>query len=64
LTLESSVDPYNVTLLGIPALDIYLPDGVTVTPLPSALPLFATGLGALGLFGWRKKRKQVRARLS
>jgi hypothetical protein len=29
----------------------------TSTPLPAALPLFATGLGALGLFGWRKKRK-------
>ena len=27
------------------------------TPLPVALPLFASGLGALGLFGWRKKRK-------
>jgi hypothetical protein len=26
------------------------------TPLPAALPLFATGLGAIGLFGWRKKR--------
>ena len=26
-------------------------------PLPAALPLFATGLGALGLLGWRKKRK-------
>jgi hypothetical protein len=23
----------------------------------AALPLFATGLGALGLLGWRKKRK-------
>jgi hypothetical protein len=30
-----------------------------VTPLPAALPLFATGLGALGLLGWRRKRKQV-----
>jgi|HubBroStandDraft_6_1064221.scaffolds.fasta_scaffold712716_2 hypothetical protein len=29
---------------------------VTPTPLPAALPLFATGLGALGLFGWRRKR--------
>jgi len=27
------------------------------TPLPAALPLFATGLGALGLHGWRRKRK-------
>ena len=27
------------------------------TPLPAALPLFATGLGALGLIGWRRKRK-------
>jgi hypothetical protein len=27
------------------------------TPLPAALPLFGTGLGALGLLGWRRKRK-------
>ena len=29
------------------------------TPLPAALPLFATGLGGLGLLGWRRKRKAV-----
>jgi hypothetical protein len=29
----------------------------TATPLPAALPLFATGLGAFGLLGWRRKRK-------
>jgi hypothetical protein len=29
----------------------------TAVPLPAALPLFATGLGALGLLGWRRKRK-------
>jgi hypothetical protein len=29
---------------------------LTATPLPAALPLFATGLGGLGLFGWRRKR--------
>ena len=28
----------------------------TVTPLPATLPLFATGLGALVLLGWRSKR--------
>jgi hypothetical protein len=30
---------------------------VTETPLPAALPLFATGLGALSLFGWLRKKK-------
>jgi hypothetical protein len=28
-----------------------------VAPLPAALPLFATGIGGLGLLGWRRKRK-------
>jgi hypothetical protein len=32
---------------------------VNQTPLPAALPLFATGLGALGLLGWRRKQKQA-----
>jgi hypothetical protein len=32
---------------------------VTETPLPSALPLFATGLGLLGLLDWRRKRKKA-----
>ncbi|MGH6683860.1 MAG: PEP-CTERM sorting domain-containing protein [Pseudolabrys sp.] len=27
------------------------------TPLPAALPLFASGLGAMGFIGWRRKRK-------
>jgi PEP-CTERM motif len=31
--------------------------GIGETPLPGTLPLFATGLGLLGLLGWRKKRK-------
>jgi hypothetical protein len=30
---------------------------VSATPLPAALPLFATGLGALALLRWRRKRK-------
>ena len=30
---------------------------ITTTPLPAALPLFSGGLAALGLFGWRRKRK-------
>ena len=30
---------------------------VSTTPLPSAIPLFATGLGLLSLLGWRRRRK-------
>ena len=30
---------------------------VSSVPLPATLPLFATGLGALGLLGWRRKKK-------
>jgi len=33
------------------------PAGVAPVPLPAALPLFATGLGVMGLLGWRRKRK-------
>jgi hypothetical protein len=34
---------------------------LTATPLPAALPLFASGLGAMGLLGWRRKRKNTTA---
>jgi hypothetical protein len=32
-----------------------------VVPLPATLPLFASGLGVLGLLGWRRKRKAASA---
>jgi hypothetical protein len=32
-----------------------------VTPLPAALPLFATGLRAIGLLAWRRRRKAAMA---
>jgi len=32
---------------------------VSSTPLPATFPLFATGLGALGLLGWRRKQKNA-----
>jgi hypothetical protein len=34
---------------------------VSATPIPSALPLFASGFGAMGLFGWWRKRKNAAA---
>jgi hypothetical protein len=46
--------------LGAGGGTVWLLDDVSLTPttpLPAALPLFATGLGGLGLLGWRRKRK-------
>lgn len=31
------------------------------TPIPGALPLFVSGAGVLGLFGWRRKKKAIAA---
>jgi hypothetical protein len=30
---------------------------IAAVPLPAALPLFATGIGGLGMLGWRRKRR-------
>lgn len=38
---------------GIPIDDLQL----TTTPLPAALPLFASGTGLLGFVSWRRRRK-------
>ena len=45
------------TTTGFPVLGP--PGHMGATPLPAALPLFATGLGAMGLLGWRRKRKNA-----
>ena len=44
-----------------PALDNVVITDLGQTPLPAALPLFAAGLGAMGLLGWRRKRKNAAA---
>jgi hypothetical protein len=41
---------------GIDADQSFTLDVVAATPLPATLPLLLTGLGGLGLLGWRRKR--------
>jgi len=48
---------YFYSALGTDGGSVTVTPEVSATPLPAALPLFATGLGAMGLFGWRRKRK-------
>ena len=59
---DPSVPTGGVIPSGEISLFLTLPDGLSITPtptptpLPAALPLFATGLGALGLLGWKRKQ--------
>jgi len=73
----SATSDFSNTLEVPTGIDVFnLPEGYTAnagnwlvnnrfvgaeTPLPAALPLFATGLGALGLLGWRRKKKAALA---
>jgi len=60
VTCGSVCNTGNTNLLDYVARDV-AQGQINPTPLPAALPLFATGLGAMGLFGWRRKRKNATA---
>ncbi|HEX3342143.1 MAG TPA: hypothetical protein VHT68_23570 [Pseudolabrys sp.] len=53
---NSTIDDGKLIVTG-PSLGTAAAPGAT--PLPAALPLFATGLGALGFLGWRRKRRAL-----
>ena len=61
LLLNSALPQFHANRFG-PTTD-FLVESTSATfsqvPLPAALPLFATGLGVLGLLGWRRKRKTL-----
>jgi len=62
---KAFVDPMFTIDPSFGDYSILLSDGVgnalASTPIPAALPLFATGLGAMGFIGWRRKRKAAAA---
>jgi len=64
-SLDISTSSLASILGGLGTVDysiaINLPDGAYVTPLPAALPLFAAGLGTLGLLRWFRRRKDAAA---
>ena len=62
--------PIGVALFNLePGVTVNAPDSfvtdnifappTSVTPVPAALPLFATGLGVLGLLGWRRRQNSA-----
>jgi hypothetical protein len=62
IKIEFGTTPDSVTgLLSCVGTSCLGGGGQTETPLPAALPLFASGLGAMGFVGWRRKRKNAAA---
>ena len=58
LILRSDDPGHNILQDGTLGAFAIIGDVTTPTvPLPGALPLFVSGLGALGLLGWRRKKK-------
>jgi hypothetical protein len=59
-TNATSYATYDLNIIdgGVSTVAAYEPE-LSATPLPGTLPLFAGGLGAMGFFGSRRKRKGV-----
>ena len=57
VTGTTALGPLESPSVDLVVMDDFIFGEPSNTPLPAALPLFATGLGALGLIGWWRKRK-------
>jgi hypothetical protein len=58
LQISTSIFTQNVPSYDL-ELQLTLPDGLSITPIPGSLALFATGFGLVGLLGWRRKQKRA-----
>jgi hypothetical protein len=56
LELSTSLFTSNIPSYDL-ELQVTLPDGLSITPLPGTLSLFATGFGIIALFGWYRHRR-------
>ena len=61
VTGHNRTNQWAFDILNVASGEVVGPPSPSQVPLPGALPLFATGLGALGLLGWRRKRKNSAA---
>jgi hypothetical protein len=59
LTLLTFLDTQGASNAGIYVDDVSVAPVIGTTPIPGALPLFASGAGVLGFFGWRRKKKSA-----
>jgi hypothetical protein len=59
--LDANSDPSGVLSGAVPGFNFSITEETSTTPLPAALPLFAGGLGLMGLLARRKKRKSSAA---
>jgi hypothetical protein len=58
VTGTTALGPNESASVDLVVMDDFLyAEPQSTVPLPAALPLFATGLGALALLGWRRKKK-------
>jgi hypothetical protein len=53
---QEAVAASNFIVLGSGTNNILATGSIGAVPVPASLPLFVSGLGALGFFGWRKRR--------
>jgi hypothetical protein len=60
LTLKIVTSIYT---LNVPSYDLdlqlTLPDGLSITPVPTALPLFIAGLAIMGFLAWRSRQHRA-----